>query len=253
MGGPCGGGVSGVCGGWPDIRQALGGVWTGAGQGEGLPAVGVDRAPGSGRLGGRRVEIRLTCPGGERPRGPTPPRAGCYGPAGWTRPRRGHRPAYADRRQPPAGRPAQRWVPMHAPGVSASCGLWPVGRHSGGSGVGGWNRRVGEPRSVAGWATQCGATADFPRPAPDAASPRRRPSPFRYGSSPVALSVRHLVLTPRHTPRLSKARVRHPVGSDGSDGVALRPAGPPATEQATPAQVPLDAHVGGRGRLSEEI
>ena len=72
--------VSGVCGGWPDTRQALARVWTGAGMGEGLPAVRVHGASGSGRPGGRRVELRLTCPGGERPRGPTPPRAGCYGP-----------------------------------------------------------------------------------------------------------------------------------------------------------------------------
>ena len=35
VGGPCGGGVSGVCGGRPDTRQALRGVWTGAGMGEG--------------------------------------------------------------------------------------------------------------------------------------------------------------------------------------------------------------------------
>ena len=128
------------------------------------------------------------------------------------------------------------WLGVDGTGVSANCGLWPVGRHS------------------------AGATADPPRPAADAARrPIRTPprsSPCRYGTALVALSVRHLARRPvRTAPALALDGARSVARWPGRTGATGYPSSQLVRwpRAGAGAEVPLDVHAGGRGRLSEEI
>ena len=227
--------------------------------GGGVPAVRMHKASWSGRLGGRRVEIRLTCPGGERARGPTPSVRG-----GTARQAGRDRAEGTGRRTPIAvsrwrGRPARRWVLKDAAAVSVC--MQPVRR----------------PTAVcAGWATQWGTWRAWVEPVcrptavcgrlGDTVLERRRTHRGQPPTPPVALSVRHLAMSPRHLARRPDGTApRHVPAAPAPSLEGARSAPgrerrgrPPGSWAAGPrtgagGEVPLDGHVGGRGRLSEEI